>query len=365
MISLSFSFIPASYAIYVVKEREVKAKHQQIISGVSLLAYWVSTFMFDMVTYLIPSLFTIAMVNAFNVEAFSSGAGLEGTIALFLLYGPAVAAHTYCLSFLFKTHSSAQNFVLIINVISGNVLSTVSYVLSNLEQTRDIQKNFLQYLFRLFPTYCLADGLQKLSFCSGDTCILFTGGVLSNVSPFNKEVVGNNLLYLGFCAVGYFLLALGIEYALTFPSLVALVTRAPVPPKDSGIKNEDKDVTAEREVVAREGAEKENVVLLKGLRKVYKTKAEPGYKIAVQDLSFGIPKGECFGFLGINGAGKTTTLSILSGEFPATSGTAFISGKDIHSEGNQGAIRREIGYCPQFDALIDLLTPREHLELYG
>jgi ABC-type multidrug transport system ATPase subunit len=97
------------------------------------------------------------------------------------------------------------------------------------------------------------------------------------------------------------------------------------------------------------------------MRKVYPSPV--GNKVAVQCLSFGIPKGECFGFLGINGAGKTTTLSILSGEFPPTSGTAFIDGYNIQLD--QSKIRRKIGYCPQFDALLELLTVREHLELYG
>lgn len=63
------------------------------------------------------------------------------------------------------------------------------------------------------------------------------------------------------------------------------------------------------------------------------------------------------------GAGKTTTLSILSGEFPPTSGSAFIDGFDISLD--QSKIRRKIGYCPQFDALLELLTVREHLELFA
>ena len=83
----------------------------------------------------------------------------------------------------------------------------------------------------------------------------------------------------------------------------------------------------------------------------------------MRSLSFGIPRGECFGFLGIKGAGKTTTLSMLSGEFPPSGGEASIAGFSI--KGEQSAIRREIGYCPQFDALFELLTPREHLELYA
>jgi len=67
--------------------------------------------------------------------------------------------------------------------------------------------------------------------------------------------------------------------------------------------------------------------------------------------------------LGINGAGKTTTLAMLSGEFPPTTGNAFIMNNDIVTQ--QDRCRRLLGYCPQFDALFDLLTAREHLELYA
>lgn len=53
--------------------------------------------------------------------------------------------------------------------------------------------------------------------------------------------------------------------------------------------------------------------------------------------------------------GKTTTLSILSGEFPPTSGAAFIAGHDIATEQNK--LRRKIGYCPQFSALLVRAPP--------
>jgi ATP-binding cassette subfamily A (ABC1) protein 1 len=121
-----------------------------------------------------------------------------------------------------------------------------------------------------------------------------------------------------------------------------------------------------------------DIVKIDGLRKLYPANSRAGgvsinglcfpptknnVKVAVQSLSFGIPRGECFGFLGINGAGKTTTLSILSGEFPPTAGNAFVDGFSIAVD--QSKIRRKIGYCPQFDALLELLTVREHLELYG
>ena len=86
--------------------------------------------------------------------------------------------------------------------------------------------------------------------------------------------------------------------------------------------------------------------MLKGLQKVY-----PGGKMAVKSISVGIPRGECFGVLGINGAGKTSTLKILSGDQLPTAGSAHVCGMDVLQ--HQRAVRQLIGYCPQFDALLD------------
>ena len=73
--------------------------------------------------------------------------------------------------------------------------------------------------------------------------------------------------------------------------------------------------------------------------------------------------GECFGLLGINGAGKTTTMKMLVGEIAPTQGTAELCGYDMMQEPTK--VRRLLGMCPQTHALLDLLTVREHLELFG
>lgn len=79
-------------------------------------------------------------------------------------------------------------------------------------------------------------------------------------------------------------------------------------------------------------------------------------KRAVKGINFGITPGECFGLLGTNGAGKTTTFKMLCGEIKPTTGFAQIEGMDVATQMKN--IRYLIGYCPQFDALLDKLTTR-------
>lgn len=84
---------------------------------------------------------------------------------------------------------------------------------------------------------------------------------------------------------------------------------------------------------------------------------------AVDGVSFVVKPNECFGLLGPNGAGKSTTFKILTGELESSSGLGAICGHDINHE--RAKAMKCFGYCPQFDALLNQLTGRETLEMYG
>uniref|UniRef100_A0A8C4GY08 ABC transporter domain-containing protein n=1 Tax=Dicentrarchus labrax TaxID=13489 RepID=A0A8C4GY08_DICLA len=85
--------------------------------------------------------------------------------------------------------------------------------------------------------------------------------------------------------------------------------------------------------------------------------------LAVDRLSLAVGKGECFGLLGFNGAGKTTTFKMLTGDESVTSGDAYIDGYSILRDIKK--VRARIGYCPQFDAVLDHMTGRETLSMYA
>ncbi len=85
--------------------------------------------------------------------------------------------------------------------------------------------------------------------------------------------------------------------------------------------------------------------------------------VAVDHVSFKIPRGEIFGFLGSNGCGKSTTMKMLVGLMPATSGTCKLFGQPMGSSDMQA--RRNVGYMTQAFSLYGELTVGQNLELHA
>ncbi|KAL1124646.1 hypothetical protein AAG570_001270 [Ranatra chinensis] len=120
------------------------------------------------------------------------------------------------------------------------------------------------------------------------------------------------------------------------------------------------------EVNTQEGAdtfEDEPEGLTCGLTISNLSKVYSNGKVAVNDISLNFYEGQITSFLGHNGAGKTTTISILTGLFPPSSGTAKIYGLDIRNDMDK--IRNSLGMCPQHNVLFEWLTVEEHLQFYG
>ena len=99
------------------------------------------------------------------------------------------------------------------------------------------------------------------------------------------------------------------------------------------------------------------MIIAENLTKFY------GLKLAVQNVSFRIEKGEVVGFLGPNGAGKTTILRILTGFLQPTSGKILVDGLDGQTHSLE--VRKRIGFLPETVPLYDELTVRRFLVFSG
>jgi len=85
--------------------------------------------------------------------------------------------------------------------------------------------------------------------------------------------------------------------------------------------------------------------------------------VAVEDVSFSIPRGQIVAFLGPNGAGKTTTMKMLTGYLAPSRGNARIAGRDVRADRIEAS--RRFGYLPENGPLYPDMTPAELLRFFG
>lgn len=101
----------------------------------------------------------------------------------------------------------------------------------------------------------------------------------------------------------------------------------------------------------------ERAIVAEGLRKRYRD------TVALDGLDLAVPEGTVCGLLGPNGAGKTTAVRVLATLLRMDSGHARVAGCDVVSEPR--AVRARIGLTSQHDAVDEVLTGRQNLEMFG
>ncbi len=84
---------------------------------------------------------------------------------------------------------------------------------------------------------------------------------------------------------------------------------------------------------------------------------------ALDKVTFSVPEGHVFGYLGPNGSGKTTTVRILATLIPPSSGAAKVFGYDVKKKPIE--VRKRIGLVQQNTSFEPYLTVKENLELFG
>ena len=83
----------------------------------------------------------------------------------------------------------------------------------------------------------------------------------------------------------------------------------------------------------------------------------------IDTISFSVPEGSIFGFLGANGQGKTTTMKMILGLLPADEGEILVCGEKVAFGAT--ATNRHIGYLPDVPEFYGYMRPMEYLKLCG
>uniref|UniRef100_A0A3Q2ZXA5 P-type phospholipid transporter n=1 Tax=Kryptolebias marmoratus TaxID=37003 RepID=A0A3Q2ZXA5_KRYMA len=342
----AMSFVPASFVLFLIEERVSKAKHLQFVSGVKPFLYWLANFTWDMLNYSVPAMMVVLIFISFQQEAYVSESNLPALILLLLLYGWSITPLMYPASFVFSIPSTAYVFLTSVNLFIGINGSIATFVLEMFVDEVQTINNVLKKVFLIFPHFCLGRGLIDMA---KNQAMANAFQRLANIDPLQWDFVGKNLFAMAAEGFIFFIFTVLLQYKFF------IYFRVPqLPP----LGPEDEDVGRERERV-KSGKAQSDILTMIDLSKVYRL----GKKPAVDRLCLGIPRSECFGLLGVNGAGKTSTFRMLTGDTPVTYGEAFLNHHSVLREMER--VHQLMGYCPQFDAISDLLTGREHLELYA
>lgn len=348
----AMSFVPASFTLVLIEERVTRAKHLQLVSGLPQTLYWLGNFLWDMCNYLVAVCIVVLIFLAFQQRAYVSPQNLPALLLLLLLYGWSITPLMYPASFFFSVPSTAYVVLTCINLFIGINSSMATFVLELLsDQKLQEVSRILKQVFLIFPHFCLGRGLIDMVQNQAMADAFERLGDKQFQSPLRWDVIGKNLLAM----VAQGPLFLLITLLLQHRNRLLPPSKPRLPPP---LGEEDEDVARERERVTR-GAAAGDVLVLRDLTKVYRGQRSP----AVDRLCLGIPAGECFGLLGVNGAGKTSTFRMVTGDTPPSGGEAVLAGHNVAQE--PAAAHRSMGYCPQSDAIFELLTGREHLELFA
>ncbi|XP_030623464.1 retinal-specific phospholipid-transporting ATPase ABCA4a [Chanos chanos] len=349
----AMSFVPASFVLYLIQERVTQAKHLQFVSGVSPLVYWTANFLWDMINYSFSAAMVVWIFITFDKKCYTSETNLNALVALLLLYGWSVTPMMYPMSYMYSVPSTAYVSLSCINLFIGLNSSAITFILDLFDSTAALYKcnQVLKKMFLVFPHFCLGRGLIDMAMNQAMTEVYARFGEDYSPDPFSWDFLGKYLAFMAAEGFVYFILNILIQYRFFLDHWIPDLKRPP-------ILDEDVDVAKERERIYK-GGNSSDILQIRDLSKTYTGQSRP----AVDRICVGVSPGECFGLLGVNGAGKTTTFKMLTGDIDVSSGEAAVTGYSILT--NILDVHQNMGYCPQFDALDELLTGREHLHLYA
>ncbi|KFV86259.1 ATP-binding cassette sub-family A member 13, partial [Struthio camelus australis] len=370
-IMLGFSILTASIGSAIVKDRVSGTKRLQHITGLGYKAYWHANFFCDMLFYMVPVTLCVGVITAFQLSAFTFRENLAATVLLLILFGYATLPWMYLVSRFFSSSDVAFISYISLNFVFGlctmlvTLLPRLLAIISKVQSFQNIYE-ILKWAFIIFPQFCLGQGLIELSYNQIKFDLTSSFGIDSYVSPFEMNFLGWIFVEMALQGTVLLLLRIFLHWDLlrkTRAFVVIFYFRGQCSVSSMVNTSEDTDVEMERQRLFG-GRTSNDILLLYNLRKCYGGFSKKN--AAVENISLGIPRGECFGLLGTNGAGKSTTFKMLTGDIIPSAGRAVIrtptgSEMDILSASSEGVL---IGYCPQQDALDELLTGWEHLHYY-
>ncbi|CAF1538429.1 unnamed protein product, partial [Adineta ricciae] len=380
----------------IAQERLNHSKDLQLLTNLPKKLYWFSNIIFDTCLCLIlSSLLTIilkigSIINSnpqSEVQIYRNIEQIGYYFLIILMFSLASIPMIYVYSFIQKSEFVGFTTFFIINILACladmtfHLLSVVKQIqvknATNIINLSNIMNQMTWVIAVLFPCVNFKRSLYNIRLKSDKYCtsvyssVMFTNYSLDN-SWMSIHEPGIGILFIIFsCQIifWYFILIL-IENRILFKGIYHKYWKN----KETGITksnqwnntNLDEDVRNERELIINNNIVlNASTIFVRDLVQEFKKRKEKSIHrqscTIIDHLNFYVPKQSCFGLLGANGAGKTTLFRMLIGESTPVSGDIFINGENI----NRIKENIDIGYCPQFNWLINNLTVIETIVLFA
>lgn len=345
----------------VTIERESQLKETMKMMGLSSSLHWLAWFTKYMIMMEVSIL---AMVFLMCTDVISPIFAFSNPIIIWLFFNIyAVSVITFCflISVIFKKSTTAANV--------GSILFFLTLIPFN-----QLQDKFYSLRYILKVLYCLSlnsgmgQGVKMLLIAEGNEVGIHFMNLFSR-EPDVQFSVGEVMIVMILSIVIQILVTIYIEKV--FPGDIGIPEPwyFPALPTFRFIRRQmgykslvNHDAMLQERRISGADFEDEPTNLKAGIRINNLSKAFSA-KNAVDKLNLNIFEDQITVLLGHNGAGKTTTMSMLTGMFPPTSGTAFLNGKDIRTEIDEA--RGSLGLCPQHNVLFDELTVKEHIIFFA
>ncbi|CAF4147319.1 unnamed protein product [Rotaria sp. Silwood2] len=395
--------------IPLIQERINHSKDLQLLTNLTTRTYWFSNIIFDLLScftlcILLTIIVRIGSIGNTNIESevhiYINTEQIGYFLLMIIMYSLASLPLIYVYSFSPKSEliGFINSFVINIVVCFFDMVLAFMALFSQAQSTNttrvsrltSIVNNIRWLIAVLFPCVNFKHSLFNIRLKSSQDCISSLNSLMFTNYSFNESWmstrapgVGIQFIIFVVQMTFWWIILILIEKGTSIKlgcrrccgcenDLERIDADNPIDnaedviPKQWDDSQLDEDVRNERRLIFEENnLSTSSVILVRDVVKRFKKRKEKSFQrrifTAVNHLNFHVAKRSCFGLLGANGAGKTTTFRMLINDLKPTSGEIIINGKDI----NKMKRDLEIGFCPQFDWLINNLTVIETLYLFA
>ncbi|KAH6702826.1 hypothetical protein BKA61DRAFT_619634 [Leptodontidium sp. MPI-SDFR-AT-0119] len=333
---LAMAAYPGFFSLYPTIERTRNIRGLEYSNGVRSLPLWLAYLTFDFLIVLISSALSVIIFTTSS----SAWYHVEYLFVIFMLYGLASILLSYVVSLFARTQLAAYAFA-----AAGQAVFFLGYLVAYLCTLTYAPVNKIDdYLLVVHFVVSLVTPMGSL------IRTMFLALNIFSTTCDGKQIASNPG---GILQYGGPILYLIVQVLVLFGILFWYDSGSSPTPQESDVVT-DEEIAEE---LARVSSSND------GLRVLNLTKSF-GPVTAVDNLTFGIRRGEVFALLGPNGAGKSTTISLVRGDIQPSKNGGNIFVENIEINKHRAQARSHLGVCPQYDAM-DQMTVVEHLQFYA